>query len=278
VALEQGWAAAAEGERRAKELLDRISLAVMDGDFELAVEHARAWQREVAGRNDQDAHAGPALKLAELYREMGLPREAGRVADDFLRRMSAWSEPATTADWTIAFLPYSLRAASMTQEAYDAARSAWVERVQAKWRAAAQEIKPEHRWLLWTEAYAAGVETAGDAAAAFKTMPLDQPLPSESGRWLLLDLHIGKVYALVGKGQEAIGPLTRVARSCAALADPFSTTEARLYLGMALEATGDLRGAAAAYEAVLERWGKARPRSISAEQARARLGALRARR
>ncbi|WP_437531136.1 protein kinase [Sorangium sp. So ce726] len=278
VALEQGWAAVPEGERRAKELLDRISLAVLDGDFELAVEHARAWQREVAGRNDQDAHASPALKLAELYREMGLPREAGRVADDFLRRMSAWSEPATTADWTIAFLPYSLRAASMTQEAYDAARSAWVERVQSKWRAAAQEIKPEHRWLLWTEAYAAGVETAADAAEAFKTMPLDQPLPSESGRWLLLDLRIGKVYALAGKGQEAIGPLTRVARSCAALADPFSITEARLYLGMALEATGDLRGAAAAYEAVLERWGKARPRSISAEQARARLGALRARR
>ncbi|WP_437798374.1 protein kinase domain-containing protein [Sorangium sp. So ce693] len=278
VALEQGWAAVPEGERRAKELLDRISLAVLDGDFELAVEHARAWQREVAGRNDQDAHASPALKLAELYREMGLPREAGRVADDFLRRMSAWSEPATTADWTIAFLPYSLRAASMTQEAYDAARSAWVERVQSKWRAAAQEIKPEHRWLLWTEAYAAGVETAADAAAAFETMPLDQPLPSESGRWLLLDLRIGKVYALAGKGQEAIGPLTRVARSCAALADPFSTTEARLYLGMALEATGDLRGAAAAYEAVLERWGKARPRSISAEQARARLAGLRARR
>ncbi len=75
----------------AKELLDRSSLAVLDGDFELAVEHARAWQREVAGRNDQDAHASPALKLAELYREMGLPREAGRVADDFLRRMSAWS-------------------------------------------------------------------------------------------------------------------------------------------------------------------------------------------
>ncbi|WP_437279178.1 protein kinase [Sorangium sp. So ce375] len=277
VALEQGWAAVPEGERRGKELLDRSSLAVMDGDFELAVEHARAWQREVAGRNDQDAHASPALKLAELYREMGLPREAGRVADDFLRRMSAWSEPASTADWTIAFLPYSLRAASITQEAYDAARSAWMDRVQSKWRAAAQEIKPEHRWLLWTEAYAAGVETAADAAAALKTMPLDQPLPSESGRWLLLDLRIGKVYALAGKGQEAIGPLTRVARSCAALADPFSTTEARLYLGMALEATGDLRGAAAAYEAVLERWGKARPRSISAEQARARLGALRAR-
>ncbi len=104
----------------------------------------------------------------------------------------------------------------MTQEAYDTARSAGGA-VQSKWRAAAQEIKPEHRWLLWTEAYAAGVETAADAAAAFETMPLDQPLPSESGRWLLLDLRIGKVYALAGKGQEAIGPLTR---GCALMRGP----------------------------------------------------------
>jgi serine/threonine-protein kinase len=48
-----------------------------------------------------------------------------------------------------------------------------------------------------------------------------------------------------------------------------NTTEAHLYLGMALDATGDRAGAARAYDEVLSRWGRAKPRSITAEKARA---------
>jgi len=44
-------------------------------------------------------------------------------------------------------------------------------------------------------------------------------------------------------------------------------TWAQLYLGMALEGTGEVEGARAAYGKVVERWGKPIPRSITAEKA-----------
>jgi serine/threonine-protein kinase len=188
--------------------------------------------------------------------------------------MSAWAEPASMGDWTIAFIPYSYRAATMTKGAFEAARAAWLERVQSKWKASAQEAKPEQRWLAWSEAHAAGVETAEEAKEALRTMPEDQPLPPESFRWPGLDLHIGKVFALTGRGREAVSPLRRVARSCVALVEPTKTVEASFYLGLALETTGDNAGAASAYRLVLDRWGRAKPRSITANKARSRLAAL----
>ncbi|WP_437678326.1 protein kinase domain-containing protein [Sorangium sp. So ce131] len=274
LALQQSWTLEVERDRRWKELRDRAAIAALDGDFEQAVQLARDWQREVAGRTEQEVHASPALELARLYREMGMPREAGRVADDFLHRMSAWHEPATTGDWTIAFLPYSYHAASMTKAAFDEARAAWIARVQSKWRAGAQAQQAEPRWAFWAEAHAAAVETPEEAAEALRAIPADQPLPPERWRWLSLDLTIGKVYALSGKAGEAIAPLRRVARSCVALFEPFTMVQAHRYLGQALEASGDTAGAAEAYGAVVARWGRARPRSITADEARARLAAL----
>jgi eukaryotic-like serine/threonine-protein kinase len=45
-------------------------------------------------------------------------------------------------------------------------------------------------------------------------------------------------------------------------------------LGEAREHAGDVAGARAAYEEVLRRWGKAKPRSVTADKARARLARL----
>jgi serine/threonine-protein kinase len=53
-----------------------------------------------------------------------------------------------------------------------------------------------------------------------------------------------------------------------------ASMSARFYYGMALETAGEIERARAAYEEVLARWGKARPRSVTAEKARARLKAL----
>jgi hypothetical protein len=43
---------------------------------------------------------------------------------------------------------------------------------------------------------------------------------------------------------------------------------------MALEGVGDVDGARSAYGEVIARWGKAAPRSVTAEQAKRRLAAL----
>ena len=56
--------------------------------------------------------------------------------------------------------------------------------------------------------------------------------------------------------------------------DPMAFVTARFYYGMALEGAGEIEKAKAAYEEVVAHWGKARPKSVTAEKARARLKAL----
>lgn len=105
-------------------------------------------------------------------------------------------------------------------------------------------------------------------------MPKSRSLAVEGGRWLYADLLVGRAYVLAGRFEPAIAPLRRAATSCFALKDPFLLPTAELYLGMALEGTGDLEGARAASEKVIGRWGKAKPKSITAEAAKKRKGAL----
>jgi serine/threonine-protein kinase len=50
---------------------------------------------------------------------------------------------------------------------------------------------------------------------------------------------------------------------------------AHLHLGDALASKGDTASACAAYRVVLDRWGSARPRSVTADQARAHAASLR---
>jgi len=82
------------------------------------------------------------------------------------------------------------------------------------------------------------------------------------------------VHLLAGDVDGAIASLERAAASCLALELPFEQTRAQLTLGKALEAKGETARACAAYRAVLARWGRATPRSITAEEARRRSRAL----
>jgi serine/threonine-protein kinase len=85
---------------------------------------------------------------------------------------------------------------------------------------------------------------------------------------------VGRVLLLAGRQADAVAPLRAAAASCSAIAVPIDHTHANLYLGQALEATGDTAGACAAYQVVLSRWGAAKPRSLSADLARKRARAL----
>ena len=73
---------------------------------------------------------------------------------------------------------------------------------------------------------------------------------------------------------EALPALTRAATSCYALRFPVEQMRAVRDLGVAREATGDRAGACEAWQRVLDRWGRATPRSVTAEDARARMRAL----
>jgi hypothetical protein len=78
----------------------------------------------------------------------------------------------------------------------------------------------------------------------------------------------GHVALLAGRFGEASPLLEEATRDCYALDVPFMPYQASYDLGAAREATGDAPGACDAYAHVLAAWGKATPRSVTAERAR----------
>ena len=80
----------------------------------------------------------------------------------------------------------------------------------------------------------------------------------------------GRTLLRGGRAADAIAPLRVAAARCDATEYPFEHTRAHLWLGQALEATGDKPGACDAYAVVLKRWGEARPASVTAATARER--------
>jgi serine/threonine-protein kinase len=272
-ALGRAWALEQEGDRRVAELQDRAALAAIAGDFAGAQKRLEEWQAAVADRPDQAAHATPTQRLAELLTEEGQARKASDVADAFLRRMNAWTEPPSGSS-TMLFLAFRLRANAVSKDAYAKSRAEALEKFRAKWQGSGRKLDDDYAWAEWWMGYGAEVATEDEARAALEAMPKQRSKAIDSGRWQSIDLAMGRTYALSGSFAQAVAPLRRAASPCLALTEPVTRTWAQLYLGIALEGTGDKDGARAAYRTVVDRWGKANPRSTTATKARQRLAAL----
>ncbi len=251
---------------------DRFVLDALAGDFATAERDARELERLLSDDPNRASHAGVARDLVRVYRETGRDALAVKVADDFLRRKDAWvADPrredfAIAHDATVEMLSHLTRAGKLSREELDRRRSAWVE----AWKG---QTYPVYVPFLWIHGYAAVAETAEEARAALEALPGFQPLPRIAPE-TLADGHVGRVQLLAGNLDEAIALLQRATSSCLAFQLPFEHTHALLHLGEALERKGDTAGACAAYGAVLERWGGATPRSITADAARRAVRAL----
>jgi serine/threonine-protein kinase len=84
----------------------------------------------------------------------------------------------------------------------------------------------------------------------------------------MVHAYVGHAYLLADRPKEAIAYLRHAANACMSLDDQFDQVHAKLDLGLALEQTGDPKGACEAFGKVLAQWGHATPRSISADAAR----------
>jgi serine/threonine-protein kinase len=135
---------------------------------------------------------------------------------------------------------------------------------------------PVHRGFVWFHAYAMPaviLETPEVARRALAALPAYEPLPPYRP-FALAESMVGTTYVLAGRTDEAIPWLERSTRKCRALTHPFEHTQAHDWLGRAREEKHDTAGACAAYRVVLDRWGEARPRSVTADRTRERWKAL----
>ena len=270
-ALRLKWAALPDADRKSAEIDDTLALALLSGDFTAAEGLARALEAAAEPSRREADHGRAARQLAHIYAETGRPAEAARVADAYLGRHDAW-EPdprsedfAMAGDATPALLAAALHAGKLARPDFTARRAEWV-------RGWEHKAPRELRRYLWAHGFAATVETAEDAREALAALPAFEPLPVFYPR-SLAEASVGRTFLLGGKPEEGLRWLERAARSCKVLELPVEHTRAHLWLGMAREAQGDKAGACAAYRVVRDRWGKAKPRSVTWEATAKRMRA-----
>ena len=119
-----------------------------------------------------------------------------------------------------------------------------------------RRVRPEAQWL--TEAARTNlwlVPTAETLGAALLFIPFE-------------------LQHVMGYGAAQAGFALLPAIALIALGSPIQQTRASYFLGMALEGKGDLEGAKKAYQLVIDRWGAAKPKSRTAEEAKKRLKQL----
>jgi serine/threonine-protein kinase len=264
-ALERKWSASSGEERAAHQRDDESHLAVLAGDFPTAERLARESVSAVEHSASEDDHTNTVMPLIEIYREVDKTSEAARLAVHYLEARPSWQSGGAWAPLPDLFA-VAEQGGLRTAEQRQAALSEWLR----LWK----EVDPLFQPQSWVLGYARPAVTPADAAVALALAP--HPLP----RVHMNQFHreglgsVGKVLLLAGHPAEALPELRAAAATCSALQAPIEHTRAHFYLGEALEQTGDRPAACSEYGAVLSRWGSAKPRSVTADRARARRSAL----
>jgi serine/threonine-protein kinase len=270
--LRQNWSRGREDRSKLDRLRDSMRLALAHGRFAEAEKLGSDLEAAAATDVDEPLHATIAALRAGLLVETGRPKDAATVARDFFARRAAWSrsafadDNALAADATPYLLAMQLHANAISRADYDRAHESWAK----DWRA---HLQGSFQHDLWMFADALPTETpdeARDALAARASLaPLATYYPGT-----IADAHIGRVLFLAGQLDDAIARLERGAANCHVLDDPIEHTRGIFFLAQAYDQKGDKARACAAYGRVLERWGAARPKSVTAERARLRVAAL----
>jgi serine/threonine-protein kinase len=258
----QTWRRAPAEVRARDEPATSARLAAAAGRFADARELGRRYETAIDSDSAAAVHAAAASFLTELSIETGDLQGAARIAESFLRRQTAWMGAPDAA--TGRMLRVERLAGLVDDAALRASRATFLE----GWTRQSSRVRFV-RGVAWLVGYGDLVETREDAEEALRELPSYEPVPVGQ-RSAFNDEVLGRTLLYAGRSAEAVTPLTRAARMCTALDDPFRHVRAQLLLGEALEARGDTSGACLAYGRVLEAWGTAQPRSVTADRARER--------
>ncbi len=269
-ALKRQWDAMPKDARAAGEPEDRANLAIFQGDFIEAERQTKDWEKAIT-RQEVMMHAAPTHQLALLDFETGDVQTAGKVADEFLRVMPALTPDPNGNDPSMWFDEYLYRSKRIDKDELNKRRKEWMTAQElGKTQRENQRMAP----FRWAMIYAGFAESMEEAKDALDILPQFLPLPPDARRTPIFNASVGKAYALAGNYDDALPLLKMVTEACIALDMPEVQTRSYYFLGLAMEGKGDLVGAKKAYSVVVERWGKARPKSVTADKAGARLKQL----
>jgi serine/threonine-protein kinase len=270
LAFSQAWDWVPKAERTRTELREEAALEIASGELAAAGEKLKALQQEVERSTEEVDHFDVAYARMELALETGQSEEASKIAAEYLKRRAAWT-PAPNVDRSLYAERVRYAAGAITKSAFAATRAKWIEREEKRpFQSALFGASPADRWAV---AFAGASLTEADARESIAAAPETQA-PALLRRNVVWGDAVGAMYSLAGQSEKALPYLERAAKSCGALRDPIASMHASFDLGAAREAGGDVAGACAAYDAVVVRWGAAKPRSVTADRAKQRRTAL----
>ncbi len=240
--------------KKRQELVDRVQLAVIDGDLAKAEELAREFDGALALGADRADRAVPARLRANFLMEMEKNADAAKVAHAYLDKMAAWPVYPFAPDPSIDFYEPLYRAGEITASELDEHRQEWI----AQEKKRASDKNPRLNWNIWTSVYGGFAETPEEARAALDKKPAE-PLPPEAKRPLVLDFALGKTLVLANEPSKGIPHLRRVLATCAKLDASLLVMRAQYYLARAEAALGEHGAAKTAYEKLVQSWPKGAP-------------------
>ena len=246
--------------------MDAYRLSMRSGDFRVALEAVGDWERLSAG---VDPLGSIAVAKAGVLFEMGDAKQAGTVADDYLRLAAARAVPERSfLDPTgrlLGFLSAARPADATVASRSDAWAADWRKRLgETGWNAYGQSV--------WLDAfYSPGdpdpirARAALAARADFHAMTLTMlPMihnPDVGGAYAT---SVGALMLAVDDLDGAATMLQWAARTCSIIPD----VRAHYLLGVLAEKRHDTAAACASFAEVERIWGHATPKSVTAESAR----------
>jgi eukaryotic-like serine/threonine-protein kinase len=245
-----------------------INLAFLEGDFELVLRLVAEFEASIAQDRSRGLHRIAAMFRILALTEAGRPGEAAAVAASFMEKRDAWVVQDPGEDLVPEIIAFMFLAGKMTRIELVQRTDAWA---RTTWRDP-NPLDEFHEFNAWMRTWPVIAHTPELAREVISRRPASRPVPAKNATLYAID--IGRAYVLAGDPDEALRWLLPFSRNCNTLDMGLQQLPSQVWLGKAFEAKGDKQGACAAYKVLLDRWGKAKPRSVSADEARARSKAL----
>jgi serine/threonine-protein kinase len=241
------------------EIAPEVQFPMFAGDLAEVIRMSRELAAGLRPSAFEYEHFLPTITLVEAATETGDTRTAANVAADYLSRRSAWRGACSRCEAVM--LGAAARGGRLDgREAF--------RRIAAAFAATtATGVPPAN---AWSQTYAYAVQTPSEATAAIaKLDELDAGVPTSFRGAAARALFLG------GRGEQARAELESTIRGCSTVFGyAMNWVHGQLYLGELDERDGNTEGACAHYAKVLERWGHAKPRSVTADEARAHAAKL----